>query len=41
MKEIFKSAALSATLRAGPFQDFYEGLLAKGIKPELALILFT
>ncbi len=36
MKEIFKSAALSATLRAGPFQDFYEGLLAKGIKPELA-----
>jgi transposase len=36
MKEIFKSAALSATLRAGPFQDFYEGLLAKGMKPELA-----
>jgi transposase len=36
MKEIFKSAALSATLRAGPFQDFYTGLLAKGMKPELA-----
>ena len=36
MKEIFKSAALSAALRAGPFQDFYEGLLTKGIKPELA-----
>jgi transposase len=36
MKEIFKSAALTATLRAGPFQDFYTGLLAKGMKPELA-----
>ena len=38
MKEIFKSAALSATLRAGPFQDFYAGLLAKGMKPELARV---
>jgi transposase len=36
MKEIFKSAALSATLHPGPFQDFYAGLLAKGMKPELA-----
>ena len=36
MKEILKSAAESASRRAGPFQDFYEGLLAKGIKPELA-----
>ena len=36
MKDIFKSTALSATLRAGPFQDFYEGPLAKGMKPELA-----
>ncbi len=36
MKEIFKSAALSATLRAGPFQDFYAGLLARGMKPEMA-----
>jgi transposase len=38
MKEIFKSAALSATGRRGPFQDFYEGLLAKGMKPELARV---
>jgi transposase len=38
MKEIFKSAALSASRRAGPFQDFYEGQLAKGMKPELARI---
>jgi hypothetical protein len=36
MKEIFKSAALSCTLRPGPFQDFYAGLLAKGMKPEMA-----
>ena len=28
MKEIFKSAALSATGRAGSFQNFYDGLLA-------------
>ena len=38
MKEIFKGAALSAALRAGPFQDFYEGLLARGMKPELARV---
>lgn len=38
MKEIFKSAALSATCYAGPFQDFYTGLLAKGMKPELARV---
>jgi transposase len=38
MKEIFKSAALSATLHVGPFQDFYAKLLAKGTKPELARV---
>jgi transposase len=38
MKEIFKSAAESASRRAGPFQDFYAGLLAKGMKPELARV---
>jgi hypothetical protein len=36
MKEIFKSTALSASRCAGPFQDFYAGLLAKGMKPEMA-----
>ena len=36
MKEIFKSAALSSALHPGPFQDFYAGLLAKGMKPEMA-----
>ena len=33
MKEIFKSTALSASRCAGPLQDFYAGLLAKGMKP--------
>jgi len=36
MKNIFKSTALSASHRAGPLQDFYERLLAKGMKPEMA-----
>lgn len=36
MKEIFKSTAANATHCAGPFQDFYAGLLAKGMKPEMA-----
>jgi len=36
MKEIFKSTALSASRCAGPLQDFYEGLLAKGMKPDMA-----
>jgi hypothetical protein len=35
MKEIFKSTAASAS-RGGPFGDFYAGLLAKGMKPEMA-----
>ena len=38
LKDIFKSAAVSATRCAGPFQHLYEGLLAKGMKPELARI---
>ena len=36
MKEIFKSTAISASRCAGPFHDFYAGLLAKGMKPEMA-----
>ena len=36
MKNIFKSTALSASRRSGPLQDFYERLLAKGMKPEMA-----
>jgi transposase len=36
MKEIFKSTAMSASHCAGPLQDFYQRLLAKGMKPEMA-----
>jgi transposase len=36
MKEIFKSAATSASRCTGPFRDFYDALLAKGMKPEMA-----
>jgi transposase len=36
MKSIFKSTALSASRCAGPLQNFYAGLLAKGMKPDMA-----
>jgi hypothetical protein len=36
MKSIFKATALSASQCAGPLQDFYAGLLTKGMKPEMA-----
>ena len=36
MKQIFKSTAMGASRCAGPLQDFYAGLLAKGMKPEMA-----
>jgi transposase len=36
IKEIFKSAATRASCGKGPFQDFYAGLLTKGMKPEMA-----
>jgi hypothetical protein len=36
MKEIFKSAATRGSCGRGPFHDFYTGLLAKGMKPEMA-----
>jgi transposase len=35
LKWIFKSAAVRASSPAGPLHEFYERLLAKGIKPEL------
>lgn len=37
MKQIFKSAAIQARSR-GPFADYYSGLTARGLKPELATI---
>jgi transposase len=37
MKQIFKAAAMRARVR-GPFASFYTGLVAGGMKPELATI---
>lgn len=36
LKNVFKGAALAATMRPGVLRDFYEALLAKGIKPAMA-----
>jgi hypothetical protein len=36
LKNIFKSAAVSASTRPGPFQEFYAALLAKGRRPAMA-----
>jgi hypothetical protein len=36
MKAIFKNAATMASSRKGPFHDFYEALLTKGMKPAMA-----
>jgi hypothetical protein len=36
LKSIFKGAATMASSSAGPFHDFYEALLAKGMRPSMA-----
>jgi len=36
LKCLFKSAATMAAFREGVFREFYSGLLAKGIRPEMA-----
>jgi transposase len=36
LKAIFKSAATMASSSEGPFHDFYQGLLTKGVKPAMA-----
>ena len=36
LKGLFKGAATMASVRPGPFQDFYQAALAKGIKPTMA-----
>src|SRR5258708_29626813 len=35
LKNIFKGAAIRAAAVAGPFQEFYAALLAKGMKPPM------
>jgi len=36
VKNLFKSASISASTRPGPLQDFYVSLVAKGIRPTMA-----
>jgi hypothetical protein len=36
MKAVFKSAATMASSGEGPFHDFYQGLLTKGMEPAMA-----
>ena len=36
LKNIFKGAAMRASAAAGPFHDFYEALLTKGMRPTMA-----
>ena len=36
LKNLFKSAAISASTRPGPLQDFYVALIGKGIRPTMA-----
>ena len=35
LKGLFKGAATRASVKAGPFQEFYQRSLAKGIKPTM------
>ena len=36
LKGLFKATATMASMRPGPFREFYLGLLAKGMKPAMA-----
>jgi transposase len=36
LKNLFKDAATVAAAKAGPFKEFYDALVAKGIRPEMA-----
>jgi hypothetical protein len=36
LKNLFKGAAIIASSKPGPFQEFYAALLAKGMRPEMA-----
>jgi transposase len=38
VKAVFKSAATAATARRGPLQDWYNGLLTRGMREELARV---
>jgi transposase len=36
LKALFKAASITASVHPGPFQDFYQALLGKGMKPTMA-----
>ena len=36
LKNIFKGAAIRASITAGPLQDFYAAMVARGMKPSMA-----
>ena len=38
LKAVFKGAATTATGRPGPLQDFYHGMLERGMREELARV---
>jgi len=41
VKDVFKGAATAATARPGALQDFYHGMLARGMREELARVTLT
>jgi transposase len=41
VKDAFKGAATAAASRPGALQDFYQGLLSRGMRPELARVTLT
>jgi hypothetical protein len=36
LKNLFKSAATVASIKPGPFQEFYAAMVATGMRPEMA-----
>jgi ketol-acid reductoisomerase len=36
LKNLFKGAAVVASTKPGPFEEFYAALVAKGMRPEMA-----
>jgi transposase len=41
VKDVFKGAATASTARPGPLRDFYHGMLARGMREELARVTLT
>jgi transposase len=41
LKDVFKGAATAATALPGPLQDFYHGMIARGMRQELARVTLT